>query len=92
MRESTLEKRFKIEIEKHGGQALKFVSPNKRGVPDRLVLIPGGQAVFAELKAPGKPLEPLQKKRADELQALGFKVYKIDSIAGIKSFIQEVFK
>lgn len=92
MQESTLEKRFKLEIEKHGGQALKFVSTNKRGMPDRLVLIPGGKTVFVELKAPGKPLGPLQKKRADELRALGFKVFKIDSKDDIKSFIQEVFE
>jgi len=92
MQESSLEKKFRLEVKKHGGQALKFSSPGKRGVPDRLVLIPNGQAIFVEMKAPGKPLKPLQKKRAAELKKLGFKVYKIDSIDDIKSFIQEVFK
>lgn len=92
MQESSLEKRFKLEIEKHGAKAWKFTSPNKRGVPDRLILIPGGQAVFAELKAPGNPLKPLQRKRAEELRSLGFKVYKIDSVEDIEGFIQEVFK
>lgn len=92
MQESSLEKRFRLEIEKRGAKALKFVSPNKRGVPDRLILIPGGQAVFAELKAPGNPLKPLQQKRAKELQSLGFKVYKIDSVEDIECFIQEVFE
>lgn len=91
MQESALEKRFRLEIEKRGAKALKFISPNKRGMPDRLILIPGGQAVFAELKAPGKSLKPLQRKRAAELQALGFKVCKINSVEDIQAFIQEVF-
>ena len=92
MQESNLEKKLRLEVKKHGGQALKFTSPGKRGVPDRLVLLPEGKAIFVEMKAPGKPLEPLQKKRANELRVLGFKVYKIDSISDIENFIMEVFK
>ncbi len=91
MQESTLEKRLRLEVGKHGGLALKFISPGKRGVPDRLVLVPMGRAVFVEMKAPSKPLEPLQKKRTEELKNLGFKVYKIDSNTDIKNFIQEEF-
>ena len=92
MQESSLEKRLRLEVNKYGGQAYKFTSPGKRGVPDRLVLLPEGRAIFVEMKAPAKPLEPLQKKRANELKALGFKVYKIDSHADIDNFIMEVFK
>lgn len=91
MQESNLEKRLTLEVEKHGGWALKFVSPGKRGVPDRLVLKSGGQAVFVEMKAPGKSLEPLQRKRSNQLRELGFKVYKIDSSVDIKNFIQGEF-
>ena len=90
MQESILEKRFRLTVKKYGGQALKFTSPGKRGVPDRLVLLPEGKAIFVEMKAPGKPLEPLQKKRADELRMLGFEVYKIDSISDIENFVMEV--
>ncbi len=92
MQESSLEKRFRLEVEKHGGKALKFNPQGKRGMPDRLVLIKYGQSVFVEMKAPGKPLEPLQKKRAAELKGMGFRVYKIDSVKDIKNFIQEEFK
>ncbi len=91
MAESTLEKRLRLEVKKHGGLALKFTSPGRRGVPDRLVLVPMGRAVFVEMKALSKPLEPLQKKRTEELKNLGFKVYKIDSNTDIKNFIQEEF-
>jgi hypothetical protein len=91
MRESTIENRFRNEVQKRGGKALKFVSPGNRGVPDRIVLLPGVQTVFVELKAPGKTLEPLQIRWAFILKALGYKHYVIDSQAGIDQFVAEVF-
>ncbi|HBS60867.1 MAG TPA: nuclease, partial [Firmicutes bacterium] len=60
-----------------------------RGVPDRVVLLPGGRTVYVETKAPGKPLEPLQKKWAKDLRDLGHKVYKIDTLMDIDKFIAE---
>ncbi|MFS1519640.1 VRR-NUC domain-containing protein [Bacillus sp. SCS-151] len=90
MLESQLERTLKREVEKVGGQALKWTSPGKAGVPDRIVLLPGGRCVFVEMKAPGKPLRPLQKKRKRELENLGFEVYKLDSLNAIDEFIQEV--
>lgn len=91
MLESELERRLKRKVESVGGRALKLVSPGMAGVPDRLVLIPGGQAVFVEMKAPGKPLQPIQEKRKRELEALNFQVYKIDSVAAIDEFIRRWF-
>lgn len=81
--ESTLVKQVKAA----GGMALKLISPGIAGVPDRLVLLPGGRIRFVELKAPGELLRPLQRKRARQLAALGFTVLTIDSIEAI----QEVF-
>lgn len=46
-----------------GGMAPKFVSPGLDGVPDRLVLLPGAKFAFAEIKADGKTMRPLQVKR-----------------------------
>ena len=91
MDEGRLERRFKNEVEKRGGRALKFTAPGVRGVPDRIVLLPGGRVVFAELKAPGKKPTALQLKRAAELRALGFPVYCIDSLAAITGFLAGVF-
>lgn len=90
MRESTLERRLVREVERIGGRAPKWVSPGNRGVPDRLVILPGGRTVYVEMKAPGKPLEPLQAKWAKTLRSLGHKVYKIDSHDDIDRFIAEV--
>ncbi|MTI71065.1 MAG: VRR-NUC domain-containing protein [Firmicutes bacterium] len=88
--EKQIEKRLRKEIIKMGGLALKFVSPGIAGVPDRIILLPIGNALFVELKAPGKKLRPLQIKRKKELEALGFKVYVIDSYKGIGDLIKEV--
>ncbi|MCY9733137.1 VRR-NUC domain-containing protein [Paenibacillus alvei] len=90
MRESTLERQLVNAVARIGGRAEKWTSPGNNGVPDRIVILPGGQVVFVEMKAPGKPLRPLQQKWACTLQELGHKVYKIDSVEGIDRFIREV--
>lgn len=90
MLESEIESRLKLEVEKLGGLALKFVSPGMAGVPDRIVLMPNGKVVFVELKAPGKKMRPLQLKRKKQFEMLGFKVYLIDSMQGIKNFMEEM--
>ena len=87
MLESVIEKRLKKEIEKIGGKALKFVSPGMSGMPDRIVLLPGGEIVFVELKAPGKKRRKLQEYRAKKLKKLGFIVKCIDSIDGVQKFV-----
>ena len=58
----------------HGGLCLKWVCPGWAGVPDRLVLLPGGRLVFVELKRPrGGRVAPLQDWWARKLSALGFR-------------------
>lgn len=90
MEEQKIERRLRKEIELIGGKALKFVSPGVSGVPDRIVLLPGGKLIFVELKAPGKKLSPIQEVRKKGLEKLGFKVKVIDSIEKVLDFIKEV--
>ncbi|GEO27043.1 nuclease [Alicyclobacillus acidoterrestris] len=90
MRESSLERRLVREVERIGGKAPKWVSPGNRGVPDRIVILPEGQTVYVEMKAPGKQLDPLQVRWAKILKRMGHRVYKIDSDEGIDQFIAEV--
>ncbi len=75
MLERDVESRFKSEVEKYGCRCLKFVSPGFTGVPDRIVLIPGGRICFVELKAPGKKERPRQRYVQDLLRKLGFTVF-----------------
>ena len=78
MRESEVEKQFVNAVRAVGGQALKFTSQSMNGVPDRLVLLLGGKCAFVEMKAPGKQMRLLQRKRRQQLEALGFPVFCVD--------------
>lgn len=73
-----------------GGLAPKFTSPGWAGVPDRLVLLPGGRLAFVEVKAPGKALRPLQVRRKGQLEALGFRVFMIDNVQQIGGVLDEI--
>ena len=90
MREKTIESKLVKAVRNMGGLAPKFVSPGLDGVPDRLVLLPGGKIAFIELKAPGKTLRPLQVKRKRQLEELGFLVYCIDSPEQIGEILNEI--
>lgn len=90
--ESALESRLVREVKNIGGVAAKWVSPGNSGVPDRIVILPNGMTVYVEMKAPGKPLQPLQVYWAKKLKSLGHQVYKLDSLEDIERFITEVSK
>lgn len=90
MRESAVEKHLTVEVKKRGGMSVKFVSPGLDGVPDRLVLLPGGKLAFVELKAPGKKMRSLQVHRAKQLIALGFRVYCADRKEMIGGILDEI--
>ena len=90
MREKTTESKLVKAVRAIGGLAPKFVSPGLDGVPDRLVLLPGGRIAFIELKAEGKMLRPLQVRRKKQLEALGFSVYCIDRPEQIGGILDEI--
>lgn len=73
------------------GRCLKFVSPGHTGVPDRIILMPGGRVYFAETKAPGKHERALQEYVQRKLRELGFKTYaSVDSAEKIDRIIEEI--
>ena len=90
MREKIIEHKFLMEVKKIGGLALKFVSPGFDGVPDRIVLLPGGKIGFVEVKAPGGKLRPLQQARHNLLRQLGFKVYTLDGTDQIGVILDDI--
>ena len=90
MREKNIESCLVAEVRRRGGLAPKFVSPGLDGVPDRLILLPGGNFAFAELKAPGKTLRPLQALRKRQLEKLGFRVFVIDGTGQIGGVLDAI--
>lgn len=90
MREREIEAMLRQKVKALGGMALKFVSPGVSGVPDRIILLPGGKIAFCELKAPGKKMRPLQLRRKRQLEALGFPVYCIDDPGMIVPTLEKI--
>ena len=90
LRENVIETALKKAVKKRGGLAFKFVSPGVDGVPDRIVLLPGGRIGFIELKAPGKKMRTLQEKRKRQLEALGFLVFCLDNIDKIGGVLDAI--
>lgn len=86
MLERDIEKALVERVRRLGGTAEKFTSPNRRSVPDRLVILPGNRVIFVELKAPGKEPTELQTKDHKRRQALGCDVRVIDNIEDARNF------
>ena len=89
MREREIEQRLKKETVKHSGMCFKFLS-SVSGVPDRLLLFPGGLLIFVELKREGEKPRKLQMVMIRKIRELGFDVRVVDSEQGIQELMEEV--
>lgn len=89
--ERQIERRFVNAVRERGGLALKFVSPGRVGVPDRIVLLPGGTCIFAEMKAPGGRLRRSQKAVKAEIERYGFEYSVIASYEEVEAFCERYF-
>lgn len=78
MKEKDLEAWCRKKVIAAGGHMLKWVSPGTRGVPDRIVLLPGGYVAFVEFKTPNGRMSSLQDVWQRRLSSLGFRAYVID--------------
>lgn len=81
--EKAVEAYLRDQVRKTGGLALKLVCPGWTGVPDRLILLPGGRVFFAETKDLGKTPKRRQKYVHSRLRELGFTVFVPDSKAAV---------
>lgn len=90
MREKQIEQKLVKATKNMGGIAPKFVSPGLDGMPDRIVLLPGGHIGFVEVKAIGCKPRPLQLARHGLLRRLGFKVYVLDDERQIGGILDEI--
>lgn len=91
MLESYYENKLKTSVQKlgHGVRCLKFESPGFAGVPDRIVLLPGGRVVFVEMKKPGKSERKRQVYVQGLLRALGFDVFStVNDLGKIEAIVE----
>ena len=92
MREKAIELKLVQAIKKAGGLAIKFTSPGLDGMPDRLVILPGGRMAFVEVKAPGQKPRPLQLLRHGGLRRLGCQVFVLDDADQIPELMQKAME
>lgn len=90
MKESEIEARLVRMVRGLGGLCLKFVSPGCAGVPDRIIILPGGRVVFVELKTEYGQLRNLQRYYIDELRERGADVRVLKGLDQVNDFIAEV--
>jgi hypothetical protein len=85
--ERTVERALVAAVTAAGGVAYKFTSPSRRGVPDRLIVLPGNRIFFAEVKGDGGRLAPLQAVETERLRKLGARVDIVSSIAQAREIV-----
>lgn len=90
MRESAVEGRLTEMLRERSALCLKFVSPGNPGVPDRIVLLPGGRVVFVEVKAQGGQLGALQERQIARMRGLGADVRVLKGMEQVRGFVEEV--
>jgi len=80
---------------KIGGLCYKFVSPNHKGVPDRICVFPPftqgapGPVWWIECKSTGQKLSALQKLELERLAKHGQLAAIVDSKGGVDSLINK---
>lgn len=90
VRESSVEKFLVKKCEERGWRCLKFLSTNCVGMPDRLIVLPGGRVEWAEIKTDGGELTEMQKFRHEELRKLGHAVHVVWSKADADALVEEM--
>jgi len=90
MAEKEIERRMCELIRKRGGLAYKFISPCAPGVPDRIVITPGGAVYFVELKTKVGRMANIQKWQVAELEKRGANVRIVHGWEAAKAFVEEV--
>lgn len=88
--EKVLEAELRERCKALGWMCIKLTSQYQRGLPDRLILMPGGHVCFAEIKTTGKKPTALQRVTHERLRALGYRVEVVDTTESLDNLIVEL--
>ena len=89
MRENRVERTLRLATRDRGGWAVKLL-PSVSGLPDRMVLLPGGRVIFVELKSPTGRVAPHQTVVHGRLLRLGFEVIVLSSPDAVKEWAKRL--
>lgn len=84
--EASLEEFFRKQVRLVGGLVIKL-APTQRGIPDRLVILPGGRITFVELKAEDGRLSEIQKAMHARFAEKGVAVLTLTGRDEVKSWL-----
>ena len=87
MNEKLVEAKLRDGVKALGGVAYKWVSPGNVGVPDRMVVLPGGVVHFIELKREGGKPTRMQKVQIARLRALGADCAVVYGLTGVETYL-----
>lgn len=85
--EKDLERWLGKELKKLGCIYMKFVSPGNDGVPDRIVVLPGGDVIFVELKSETGKLSYTQIYQISRLRQKGAKVLLVSTKVEVQELL-----
>lgn len=84
--EARLEKLLYDGVRQLGGISEKMI-PARWGIPDRLVLLPGGRLYLVELKAASGTIRPAQSVWHRKAAKLGTKVIVLTGLTEVKQWL-----
>ncbi len=90
MNESAIEQHLVNGVKKLGGMCLKFTSPGRAGVPDRIILTATGKVIFAELKTEKGRLTKLQTYTIEEMRKRGADVRVVKGLSEVRTLLEEL--
>ena len=73
-RERNIENYLRHHLMEMGLKCIKFIPDHVNGMPDRLVLLPGRQVLWVELKTDNGKLSEIQRYQHEILRGLGQEV------------------
>lgn len=89
MLESQLEKTFRRRIRILGGMVVQLM-PTVAGIPDRLVLMPGGRMYLVELKTRTGRLSPVQREWHRKVGLIGVPVVTLYGLGEVVKWVDDL--
>lgn len=92
MLEKNIETNICTYAKKYGLFQVKFTSPSRIGLPDRMFISKDGEVFFIEFKAKGKKPTKLQEYTINKLRSYKVYCYVVDNIEYGRSIIDNYVK
>lgn len=87
--EALLERHLRKQVRLQGGMTIKL-APTEKGVPDRLIIAPGGSIYLVELKTESGRLSPAQKLWHNRAEAVGATVHIVYGRDELDALLEEI--